>query len=531
MRFSWTVLLVLLIFSIQGFGQERFHQFLEGWTGISIEEKEDKYLILSLGLYQNNAHDLNFIKITKQGEYESHSNWNFNQFESTTLFPYKHAFNHNKRTVTGIVKKQLPDESTTLAGAYLVFDEEYQDTILTRVYDNYFNNEINTFYFSHPFGDSILVAGLYNPEPHKHPRAMLLNIAPNGDVIWDQYYQGWGCSATVPYQLLPLSDGTFFLTMEEYCESCPCQNNKETHYATIVKIDSLGEPIHRFTVGDSLFCNIRPHVIPDYDNPNEYFVTWTDPYKVNPISFQHQAIVNDDRTIWIAKIDINGNLLWQKKLETDLPEMPNKRYIISDVTWDGNGHFYISGYLSTSINEGYSLRGFVIKVNDYGSGLWYREFILFPDNEQYDQEVKIGSVDITSDGGLIFTGEFISYGSDSEMFPGGYQSAFVIKTDSCGCLEEACNPDCDNLSSPLIISTQKLKLYPNPAKEKIVVTLPEKFTNIRCSVFNSQGVNCLQKETNNKQEFQVSLDELISGYYTIRVWADGKLYFGKFVKE
>ena len=66
-------------------------------------------------------------------------------------------------------------------------------------------------------------------------------------------------------------------------------------------------------------------------------------------------------------------------------------------------------------------------------------------------------------------GEYQS--SNSSMFPGGIQKGLAIKVDSCGCLEEGCNPLCNVSIGQQFITAQNTVIYPNPATDFVNIEL------------------------------------------------------------
>ncbi|MEA1874698.1 MAG: T9SS type A sorting domain-containing protein [Bacteroidota bacterium] len=123
-------------------------------------------------------------------------------------------------------------------------------------------------------------------------------------------------------------------------------------------------------------------------------------------------------------------------------------------------------------------------------------------------------------------GEYLS--TDSEMFPGGVQSSLVIKVDECGCLEEGCNPDCYTSNAQVqYIRMNQLEIFPNPASDFVRINFDAQAGRLK--IFNQQAQLCIDKTYNAGAELDLS--DLTSGLYTVRVNADGKFYWGQFVKE
>ncbi len=113
--------------------------------------------------------------------------------------------------------------------------------------------------------------------------------------------------------------------------------------------------------------------------------------------------------IFIAKIDMSGNILWDKYFAS---HDVNDFFVPSDIVESGSG-YVISGYCDTV--AGSNKNSFLTKVSNSGVHQWTRIIGVAGNDHGYSMEK-------TSDGGFVISG--ISYGATA--------SAIVIKTDSMG---------------------------------------------------------------------------------------------------
>lgn len=80
----------------------------------------------------------------------------------------------------------------------------------------------------------------------------------------------------------------------------------------------------------------------------------------------------------------------------------------------------------------------------------------------------------------------------------------------------------------LLKNTQSIKLYPNPAKNEILLDIPDKAKSIKVEVYDVSGK--LLQDINLKSN-HLNISKLPNGLYFIFVQVDDKKFSGKFLKE
>jgi uncharacterized protein (TIGR02145 family) len=96
---------------------------------------------------------------------------------------------------------------------------------------------------------------------------------------------------------------------------------------------------------------------------------------------------------------------------------------------------------------------------------------------------------------------------------------------SVRCISDSGVPTNETLNSIDV----KFEMYPNPAKEKIIVTISEyEYTNL--SICNIAGTCVLKKELRNDRN-EIDISSLSKGIYVVKVWGTGWAEQKKLIKE
>ncbi|MBN2669947.1 MAG: hypothetical protein JXR60_12070, partial [Bacteroidales bacterium] len=226
-----------------------------------------------------------------------------------------------------------------------------------------------------------------------------------------------------PFHILPTADNGFIFTcFEDHVNGQPGTEDFQT---AIIKTDSQGNLEWRHTWGGDSTKNIGSWVVPL--NDGNYLYAWTDCYYSGYLG-QH----NNLGTIRFAKFNINGNIIWHKNMLNYIPH--GRSYEISQMEIMPDGNIAIVG-----IN---GIEGLLLKIDQGANYLWHRELmppnLSLEENTASYQYMKIMGVTFTSDGGFALAGEYFS-APGGDIFPDGFQSAYIYKLDEHGCYE----PNCD----------------------------------------------------------------------------------------
>jgi len=320
-----------------------------------------------------------------------------------------------------------------------------------------------------------------------------------------------------PYQTIAVPAGGYLMSCQD--EIGPVDIWPQRQRAWFVRLDSAGNELWRRTTAtqDTICYHPFAFVMPDGD----YLITWSDNdlYHAN----------NNNRSIWLARMDNNGNISQKRKIQDYISELPNKYFWVNDYYQDSLGNIYLTGEAAY-----YTQPGFILKINPQGEVEWYRDYVCFPENNVNTPWTKFYSITPTPDGGFIMGGEY--YSPPSSMFPSGVQKGLAVKVDACGCLEEDCNPDCYNGYSTQTIKAMQAAVYPNPVRDVVTVSLPMKGSSARIELFDATGCQWVDvvrecSETTTGSEVKLNVAGLPSGVYLLNVWVGGKLCTGKVAVE
>ena len=232
-------------------------------------------------------------------------------------------------------------------------------------------------------------------------------------------------------------------------------------------------------------------------------------YNITPGNFDYYQA-------FIARLDINNNLLWKKNYGT----ATQNSAVFNSIKQLPDGNIVAVGGLGDTLSPYNACM--IVKTNANGDVIWLREFLRFTDTITSDN--YFWDFVPTSDSGFAIAGHIVVYD-----FPNPYQDAWVLKLDSMGCPY----PECDTATgiieiNPFLRYGEMAKIFPNPATDNITVTgyysLPATF-----NIYNIEGKLLLQKTITTHYE-NININTLLSGVciYTVD---DGKgnIYKGKFI--
>ncbi|MBW6460853.1 MAG: T9SS type A sorting domain-containing protein [Bacteroidales bacterium] len=161
----------------------------------------------------------------------------------------------------------------------------------------------------------------------------------------------------------------------------------------------------------------------------------------------------------LVKIDLEGNIIWNKKYGPSKP-----KNLISNITALDNGDLVACGYArySTYLNPA----GWLFRFDANGDSLWYRDYYYFPANQPEYGRNYLYDLSITSDNGIVAIGQ--AYTSQQ---PNNVQRMWVLKVDSVGCETPNCWVGIEDGRTVGRYEGEEVgvRVWPNPVREVLSV--------------------------------------------------------------
>ena len=304
-------------------------------------------------------------------------------------------------------------------------------------------------------GDIILTGGYY--EPSIGAKIWLIRTDSLGNIIWTNSFGNNGLNHS--YSVIQTTDGGFAIGGFWYIPGNPTA----TGDPIVIKTDSLGN--------QQWFKNLGgPH------KGIKAMLSLGDDGNIIVGTVYTDFITGDDPRgrINIIKLDNQGNIIWNKKYgKTEIYNRLRNIRTLEDGTIIATGSVW-------KYNPW--LVGWVIKVNNNGDSIWYREFQLLGATNSWN---KLYDIIPTSDYGFLACGYVWPFLPDT-----GSQDAWVIKLDSLGCEYPFCDTTVGIRETDYVVG-DGLRVYPNPANSFINFGL--KHTGNRLQVtglFRAKSRNC-----------------------------------------
>ena len=143
----------------------------------------------------------------------------------------------------------------------------------------------------------------------------VVKLSPTGDIIWQNVYGGEG--GDLVNSMLELNDGSIILcgTSSSNTSGTKTEDSKGGYDYWIVKIDANGNQIWDKTIGSSAYDKY-PEIVKD-NNEDLYIVGYT---TGNISGDKTENNYDNSQDIWVVKIDTDGNILWDKTIGSNETE-------------------------------------------------------------------------------------------------------------------------------------------------------------------------------------------------------------------
>ncbi len=177
----------------------------------------------------------------------------------------------------------------------------------------------------------------------------------------------------------------------------------------------------------------------------------------------------------LVKIDLEGNIIWNKKYGASKPVN-----LISNIIPLDNGDFMACGTIR-DIDDS-DMLGWLFRFDENGDSIWYKEYYHYLTSNG-EAENYLYDVSFTADDGFISTGEaYTLFG------PNHINKMWVVKVDSVGCeipncwvgIEENDGMEAWGQGGVEAGKQGSLEVWPNPCREML---------NVKCLMLNA-GESC-----------------------------------------
>ena len=243
----------------------------------------------------------------------------------------------------------------------------------------------------------------------------------------------------------------------------------------------------------------------ELNNHNNFYAKYT-PTWYGDTSFSFIIKINEN----------NGEIEWQKRFLYSINRTSGLLTSMGGMSYY-NGSIY--GLLSHNVTNTSNQYVMFAKFDIEGNIVWKRLF------QQADYSNRAYSL-TPSVNGFLICGD-----AKDSTHTKGDSDAWLIKTDSNGCIIPNCNAK-DGIVQ--IINPEKVfTVYPNPAQNEINVSsinVTQKIENL--AVYNMQGqlLKSINTKANNQQT--INIEDLVNGNYLLIITTDKQQMAGKkFVVE
>jgi len=504
-----------LILSIYINAQDRFFLMTDDWKTTGIHEYDTHYMVIGSGStgYPNYTHYINFNKIGKEGIISDIWQYPF-EITKTNEARNQQSFSvlGNKK-VLGITYVAQVFSGSLRKSARLVLNDE-----MTAIIDSnwvHSTNDDAIMYNTLQNKDKILSSlGVQDANNLDVARFRFIATDSTGTLLWQNNYMCSEPCWMFPQHIIPTQDGGYVLTSEELRNPPPV--GPEHEVSTLIKTDSLGEFEWRIYPGGVGMPYTSNDILAVATDDGNILCAWTDRRKRREVGYSVSYQQNEEQTIWFAKIDLNGNKLWEKNISDE---------------WSALSPVYTELFQMISLSDGniaIATAGLVVKITQDAEVIWIRDVLpdLFhpPSAGEFTLVMLHGIIE-TSDSGFLCTGE--AWINPGDAFPQWTQTGFVIKVDEHGCLEEGCQ--LVDVEEVVEEENNTLLIYPNPASIYLNIRYDlSQHESLSLQVVDVTGKVVHQRQLNQSQDEIVLITENYpTGQYILSIYADNQLIESK----
>ena len=474
--------------------QTPFYRLLPGFRGLSLELTDSGAWVAGIGADGGNANQLRWAHVN----YDSTAtNLSIFQEQAGQGTSYSYTAGMQAAGQSPYIVGTFNGSGTPEARLYR-FDANRNTPTLTVPFPLGSASIMNGLQVD---GDSLMLFGTWQDGSNKI-RSRLLRTDSLGNAQWEEDYECAGNCAMAPTQIHSTADGGYLLTLSTE------EPGFDIWDAAILKVNAQGQEQWRWYPGNDSTSNL--HLVVSATSNNEFIAAWSDPFW-RPGIFAPSYQVNDSCQIHVARFDQDGNVLASFSMDDELTAWVSdsiRAFYLTDVK-PFHQQLIWSGYYVTD-----QVDGLLISTNLQGQLQWLRRYRLYPNNLLPGGFMSTRLYGLqTSENGFWLSGEFLT--TPGNLFPFGAQQSAVIYTDTFGCID----PGCELVTVQEHVTTDRLRLFPNPAHEYVTIQFPDEAEVREVQLFSLDGK--LRQSFVIRQETEtLSLEGLPAGMYLLK--ADGR---------
>ena len=310
----------------------------------------------------------------------------------------------------------------------------------------------------------------------------LLVSDTSGKIIWFKKHLG---KRTRANNVIMDTDGNFMVAGNIY----KGDGISDTAFGWYAKMDTLGNFLWEKTMDyNSPYPNLGCFV---FQIDQTVFII-----SANDASYFYSP-VKDTSFVSLMKLDNIGNIIWYKRPYTSAWGL-NVHY--GPFIKKGNAMYAIGGEQSSEGVANFSDYILLVKLDLEGNLIWQRKF------KQWYRDNRAYSLTAISDGFII-----CADGKDTTHTT-GFSDAWIIKTDTNGCVVPGCNLK-DGMVQ-LLNPDAFLNVYPNPATDKVFISSMDDKAQLKSIiVYDSKGNKLTEQKTNNTKQYLLETNGFAQGNY------------------
>jgi len=463
------------------------------WSaGLSITSHPSGYMACALAGDQYNFYQISIIEIQNDGTLINYIN--YGQYGQDYWPGENSSFKNDGQNNFYLYGSIDYLDSNITKGLFLYFDS-FGDSIFSREYESIHTNGLVGRNCNMTADYGFILTGEEYIDTSNNYDFCIIRIDPLGNEIWRKYLGT--ASWDIPLSIIQTPDLGYAIGGLTYSGA------QITYDPLIIKTDSLGELEWMLNLGGeykddkAIVCNTSDSCIMVLTAFADSMYTPEHPY----------ARVN------LVKIDLEGNILWNKKYGLSSP----KNYISNIISLD-NGYFIACG--SVKYSAFLNPVGWIFYFNSNADSIWYREYLYYPEDPSYGLNY-LYDVSIAADNGFVAVGQAFTLSP-----PNNIQKMWVLKVDSAGCEIPNCWVGIEENDGMEAWEHGGLELWPNPARGIVdcrwsIVDFRGDFSLMIYDMYGREMMEISVPE--NEREIQFDVGNFPGGLYLVVVKDGGKI--------